>query len=141
MDRKIKETKVYYGKDTDWEPLKNNINIFHKEIVCANDSNGLNINLNSILWEKIDVDGKLLPHYHNVVEIIHIVKGKVRFLTNGEWKELKAGDTILVPEDTVHSVENKEPTPAEQVSIFIPCDDAAPENTYFKTDFVTLEEH
>jgi mannose-6-phosphate isomerase-like protein (cupin superfamily) len=139
MDSTIHETKVHLNKGIDWEPLKNNINIFHKEIIHAQDSDGLGIRLNSILWEKIDINGKLLPHYHNVAEIIHIVKGKVQFLVNGKWQEINAGDTILVPENVVHSVENKESTPAEQISIFIPLSESLPQNVYFKTDFVNLD--
>jgi quercetin dioxygenase-like cupin family protein len=97
----------------------------------------MKIALSSILWEKIDVGGAVLPHYHNVAEVIHITKGKVRLLCNGEWHSFQAGDTFLVPAGVVHSVRNDDVEPTEQLSIFMPTLEGY-SNEFFKTTRVRV---
>ncbi|GIQ64421.1 hypothetical protein PACILC2_29890 [Paenibacillus cisolokensis] len=82
---------------------------------------------------KIGVGGAILPHYHDVAEIIHITAGKVRLLCNGEWRSYEAGDTFHVPAGVVHSVVNDDTAPTEQISIFLPVEEGAPRNCYFGT--------
>ncbi len=83
------------------------------------------------LGKKIGPGGQVLPHYHDVAEIIHITVGKVKLLCNGEWKNYQAGDTFHVPAGTVHSVLNDDIVPSEQISIFLPVEEAVPPNQFF----------
>jgi len=131
-----KRTKVYKGKNLNWNPMSEHIELYHREIAKASDANEMGIRLSSVLWEKIDVGGAVLPHYHDVAEIIHITKGRVKLLFNGEWTEFEEGDTFLVPAGTVHSVKNNDTVPTEQISIFIPCSKEKPENKFFNTYMV-----
>jgi quercetin dioxygenase-like cupin family protein len=126
-------TVVKTSSEIDWAPISSHPGLYHREIVNAEEADLMGIRMSSILWEKIEVGGAVLPHYHNVVEIIHITKGKVLLLCNGEWKSYQAGDTFHVPAQVIHSVMNDDINPTEQLSIFVPCDTDAPQNRFFET--------
>ncbi|HEY0828880.1 MAG TPA: cupin domain-containing protein [Bacilli bacterium] len=130
------ETKVLTGEDMTWTLIPDHVHLYHKEIVNAAAADSMGIRLSSILWEQIGVGGAVLPHFHDVAEVIHITKGKVKLLCNGEWKYHKAGDTFHVPAGTVHSVANDDISPTEQISIFMPADNEAPANHFFRTFLV-----
>ncbi|WP_141333949.1 cupin domain-containing protein [Paenibacillus sp. tmac-D7] len=130
------ETKVIVGDEMEWELMPNHRELYHREILNAQQADGLGIRTSSILWEKIGPGGQVLPHYHDVAEIIHITVGKVKLLCNGEWKNYQAGDTFHVPAGTVHSVLNDDIVPSEQISIFLPVEEAVPSNQFFNTHLV-----
>ncbi|HZG77776.1 MAG TPA: cupin domain-containing protein [Paenibacillus sp.] len=133
----MKETKVLTGDAMTWDLMPNHIELYHREIVSAAEADAMGIRMSSILWEKIGVGGQVLPHYHDVVEVIHITVGKVKLLlAHGEWKSYKAGDTFQVPAGVLHSVANDGDTPSEQISIFVPVDREAPANSFFNTTLV-----
>ncbi|MCD1258561.1 cupin domain-containing protein [Paenibacillus athensensis] len=112
--------------------------LYHREIVSAADADALGIRTSSVLWEKIGVGGAVLPHYHDVAEIIHITAGKVKLLCNGEWRSYQAGDTFQVPAGVVHSVMNDDTVPTEQISIFLPVENEVPRNRFFATTLVPV---
>ncbi len=130
------KTVVLEGESLPWSPIHPHPELYHKEIVNAATADALGITVSSILWEKIGLGGQVLPHYHNVAEIIHITVGKVKLLCNGEWLSFKAGDTFQVPAGTIHSVKNDDIIPTEQVSIFLPAGDHVPANRFFDTFIV-----
>ncbi|GGF93303.1 cupin domain-containing protein [Paenibacillus abyssi] len=131
-----KETSVITAESMTWELMPNHIHLYHREIVSAEQADAMGFRTSSILWERIDVGGQVLPHYHDVAEIIHITVGKVKLLCNGEWKSYKAGDTFHVPAGVVHSVANDDVTASEQISIFLPVEEAVPPNSFFNTTLV-----
>lgn len=45
-------------------------------------------------------------HHTNCTETIHVLVGKVRQRRGGEWVDMQAGDTILVPIGATHQTEN-----------------------------------
>ncbi|GIQ70623.1 cupin domain-containing protein [Xylanibacillus composti] len=129
-------TEVLQGDAMPWRLMENHIHLYHREIVSAEQADAMGMRMSSILWEKIDVGGQVLPHYHDVVEIIHITVGTVKLLCNGEWQTFKSGDTFHVPAGVVHSVANAGDAPSEQISIFVPVDEQAPANSFFGTTLV-----
>lgn len=131
-------TVVKEKKEQRWELMPNHVELYHRELLSAKEADGLGIRASSVLWEKIGVGGAVLPHYHNVAEIIHITVGKVKLLCNGEWKSYQAGDTFLVPAHVVHSVANNDVIDTEQISIFLPVEDDAPTNCFFETALVDV---
>ncbi|WP_019533351.1 cupin domain-containing protein [Paenibacillus ginsengihumi] len=131
-----KRTEVLTGESMNWDLMPNHIELYHREIVSAAQADALGIRMSSVLWEKIGVGGQVVPHYHDVAEIIHITVGRVKLLCNGEWKSYQAGDTFHVPAGVVHSVANDGDTPSEQISIFVPVEPAAPRNAFFGTVLV-----
>jgi quercetin dioxygenase-like cupin family protein len=131
-------TTVKLGKVIPWAPIEDHIGLFHREIVDAAEADRLGVRISSVLWEKIEVGGAVLPHYHNVAEIIYILKGNVTLLCNGEWMDYGAGDTFHVPEGVVHSVCNNDTVPTEQISIFLPASDSHTGNVFFQTVKVEL---
>jgi len=130
------QTKVLKGADMTWDLMPNHVELYHREIVSAAEADGMGIRTSSVLWEKIGVGGQVLPHYHDVVEIIHITVGQVRLLCNGEWRDYEAGDTFQVPAGVVHSVANRGDAPSEQISIFLPAEQDVPSNSFFNTTLV-----
>jgi mannose-6-phosphate isomerase-like protein (cupin superfamily) len=136
----VKDTKVYEGEQMEWSPIPAHPFLYHREICSAADADAMGIKVSSILWEKIGVGGCVLPHYHDVAEVIHIMAGKVKLLCNGVWKSYKAGDSFLVPKGTVHSVVNDDTSPTYQISIFIPVNPEMPANKFFETILVPAQE-
>ncbi|MGG4032798.1 cupin domain-containing protein [Paenibacillus cisolokensis] len=126
-------TIVKRAAEMDWSLMPDHVSLYHREIVSAAEADALGVRASSVLWEKIGVGGAILPHYHDVAEIIHITAGKVRLLCNGEWRSYEAGDTFHVPAGVVHSVVNDDTAPTEQISIFLPVEEGAPRNRYFGT--------
>jgi len=129
----VKSTRL-----TEWEPIPAHIGLYHREIVDAAEADRMGIRMSSVLWERIDVGGGVLPHYHNVAEIIHITVGKVRLLIDGQWRPCEAGDTFHVPAGVVHSVMNDCDAPTEQISIFVPAESSPPPNAWFETTKVDV---
>ncbi|MEK3675258.1 cupin domain-containing protein [Paenibacillus sp. FSL R10-2771] len=130
------ETEVLTAADMTWELMPNHIELYHREIVSAAQADRLGIMMSSILWEKLGVGGQVLPHYHDVVEIIHITVGEVKLLCEGEWYSYRAGDTFHVPAGVVHSVANAGDSPSEQISIFVPAEANVPANHFFGTTLI-----
>lgn len=131
--KKQRETRVQDGAAMSWAPIPEHIHLEHREILNAEQADAMGVRVSSVLWERIGVGGAVLPHYHDVAEIIHITRGRVKLLCNGEWKPQCAGDTFHVPAGTVHSVANDDTEPTEQISIFLPSGDDNPPNQFFKT--------
>ncbi len=133
-----KEMKVRVGENMSWIPIPEHVHLYHKEIVNAADADAMGIRVSSVLREKIDVGGAVLPHYHDVAEVIHITIGKVKVLCNGVWKSNKAGDTFIVPAGVIHSVYNDDTSPVYQISMFIPTRETMQANCFFKTCLVNV---
>lgn len=136
---KEKATKVNIGEQLTWNSFTVHQKVDYREILNADEANELGVSVSSVLKERIEVGGAVLPHYHDVAEVIHITKGKVKLLQNGEWQSYKEGDTFLVPQGVVHSVANDDNIATEQVSIFLPVSDERLENEDFKSFMVDEE--
>ena len=51
--------------------------------------------------------GNLKPHRHTHPEIYHILEGQGVVTIDGEEHRVKAGDTVFIPGDAEHGVENR----------------------------------
>ena len=136
MHTQTQVTEVLSAADMTWELMPNHIELYHREIVSAAQADRLGIRMSSILWEKLGVGGQVVPHYHDVAEIIHITAGEVKLLSGGEWYSYRAGDTFHVPAGVIHSVANVGDTPSEQISIFVPVEADVPGNSFFGTTLI-----
>lgn len=132
----MKKTKVNVGEELAVQTFDVHRNVSYKEILNSDEANKLGIHVSSILKERIEVGGAVLPHYHDVAEVIHITKGKVKLYQNGEWFSYKEGDTFLVPKGVVHSVVNDDSAATEQISIFLPVSTEPLENENFVSHMV-----
>ncbi|MBD5226621.1 MAG: cupin domain-containing protein [Bacteroidales bacterium] len=52
----------------------------------------------------------LTPHTANAPVVVTVVSGRVNFVIDGKEHEMKAGDAIVIPADTEHSVSAIEDT-------------------------------
>lgn len=136
MNQRVAHSTVKTADSQAWELMPNHVELYHKELTSAQEADELGVRLSSILWEQIGPGGAVLPHYHNVAEIIHITKGEVLLYREGQWLAYQAGDTFIVPAKVVHSVANRGAEPSEQLSIFLPVEEAAPRNVFFDTTLV-----
>ncbi len=115
--------KTLVNKFAELELTKNpnHINLFQKQFITLEQADLMRVALSNILYEKITYNGAVIPHYHDVCEIICLIKGNVKVYIDGVWKDYKEGDTLLVPAGVVHSVANiNKQVPSEQISFFIP---------------------
>ncbi|MGN7455335.1 cupin domain-containing protein [Paenibacillus pasadenensis] len=131
-------TVVLRESGMEWDRMPHHPELYHREICSAADADRLGIRASSVLWEKIGVGGAVLPHHHDVAELIHITKGQVKLLCNGQWTECRAGDTFQVPAGVVHSVFNAGHEPSEQISVFLPVEPSPPPNRFFGTTLVDV---
>ena len=114
------ESLVRRFKDLAWVPLPKNPNVYHKELLSRDESASLGLKLWRILFEKIETGAAVLPHYHDVTEVIHFIQGEVHVLLGEERSVCQPGDSLIVRSGVVHSVANKGGEPSTQVSFFIP---------------------
>lgn len=57
--------------------------------------------------EIFDVDGRTYPHRHPVsAELFFILKGEGKALCDGKVFPIQTGDSILMPPDKLHAIEN-----------------------------------
>jgi mannose-6-phosphate isomerase-like protein (cupin superfamily) len=131
-------SKVSEEQELTWAKFSEHRDVSYCQIVSSVDADWLGIDVSSVLRERIEVGGAVLPHYHDVAEIIHFTKGNVKILFNDEWRECKAGDTFLVPSGVVHSVVNNDTSATEQISMFIPLSKQNSQNQFFKTHLETI---
>ena len=61
------------------------------------------------------------PHvHHDYKEAFLILEGEMEFLVNGNVKTLKAGDSLDVPPNTLHTFSNKSDSPCKWINIHSP---------------------
>ena len=61
------------------------------------------------------------PHSHNTYkEFFLIIEGEMEFMVNGEVKVLKAGDSLDVLPNTLHTFSNKSDKPCKWINIHSP---------------------
>jgi mannose-6-phosphate isomerase-like protein (cupin superfamily) len=76
--------------------------------------------------EIFDVGGKTPPNRHQIaVEMFFILKGEGRAICDGKTILLKAGDSVLVPPNGVHIIENIGPSRLYALTIMVPNEDFA----------------
>jgi mannose-6-phosphate isomerase-like protein (cupin superfamily) len=76
--------------------------------------------------EIFDVGGKTPPNRHRVaVEMFFVLKGEGRATCDGKTVDITAGDSILVPPNGVHGVENTGSTRLYTLCIMVPNEDFA----------------
>lgn len=76
--------------------------------------------------EIFDVGGKTPPNRHQIaVEMFFVLKGEGRATCDGKTVSVRAGDSILVPPNGVHVIENTGLTRLYTLCIMIPNEDFA----------------
>lgn len=76
--------------------------------------------------EIFDVGGKTPPNRHLIaVEMFFVLKGQGRAICDGKAVDIAAGDSILVPPNGVHVIENTGPTRLYTLCIMVPNEDFA----------------
>jgi quercetin dioxygenase-like cupin family protein len=59
------------------------------------------------------------PHYHpNSDEVLHVVRGHIEHRVGDEYIEMRAGDTISIPQGRIHNARNIGPDEAEFLITF-----------------------
>lgn len=120
-----------------WEglPLLTNPNhpkLTQKQLMMPADADKMQVSLHAVLFERLGEGGAVLPHFHDCCEVICITKGEAEAYYQGAWHHHKAGDTLMVPAQEIHSVYNQRKEESEQISFFLPAD-AKRENRMFET--------
>ncbi|MEB3269879.1 MAG: cupin domain-containing protein [Leptolyngbya sp.] len=76
--------------------------------------------------EIFDVGGKTPPNRHQIaVEMFFVLKGTGRATCDGKTVDIQAGDSILVPPNGVHVIENTGTTRLYALCIMVPNEDFA----------------
>ncbi|NNE55618.1 MAG: cupin domain-containing protein [Flavobacteriales bacterium] len=61
------------------------------------------------------------PHFHEGYnEVFLVTKGEMEFMTNGEVRTVRAGDSVDLPPKTLHTFRNVSNAPCEWVNIHSP---------------------
>ncbi|WP_010263838.1 cupin domain-containing protein [Treponema primitia] len=125
-------TIVHQWDDLAMVKNPNHPELYQKTFLNPADADHADIRASMILYEKLEKGGAVLPHYHDVCEIICVTKGRVQFYCETGWVEYHAYDTFIVSAGQVHSVTNIHDEPSEQISFFVPAG-AGVKNEVFKT--------
>ena len=107
-------------EEMEWAVAPLHHRLFQKTLISPEESNELKLHLWKILREKIDPGGAVLPHTHDVTEVIYFTQGEVAALLGEKRMHCRPGDAIVAPAGVVHGVANKGNTASEQISFFIP---------------------
>ena len=108
-------TSIIYGQNIIPHKLKPDStsfsNVFVKKLGEDNNQSTYAI------WVKNEVK----PHYHaNHTEYIQVVSGKGRMTLNNKTFDIKKGDAVLIPKDSVHSVITLSRKPLKVISVQSP---------------------
>ena len=106
--------------DLEWGPMPRHPGLFHKEILSKEEWEKIGLRIWKVLIEKIEPGGAVLPHYHDVAEIIHFLEEEVSVIMGKERTICHPGDSLVVPAGIVHSVANKGERDSKQISFFLP---------------------
>lgn len=106
--------------DLEWGPMPLHRGLFHKEILSKEEWEKIDLRIWKVLIEKIEPGGAVLPHYHDVAEIIHFMEEEVSVILGEERTICHPGDSLVVPAGIVHSVANKGERDSKQISFFLP---------------------
>lgn len=106
--------------EQNWQTMPEHRELFYKELFSSSEAEELGVSVSGVLRERIEPGGAVLPHTHDVAEVIHFIEGSVRVLVGEEWKNCAPGDTLIVPRGMPHSVENHGESPSHQISMFLP---------------------
>ena len=106
--------------DLEWGPMPRHPGLFHKEILSKEEWEKIGLRIWKVLIEKIEPGGAVLPHYHDVAEIIHFLEEEVSVIMGEERTICHPGDSLVVPAGIVHSVANKGERDSKQISFFLP---------------------
>lgn len=106
--------------DLEWGPMPRHPGLFHKEILSKEEWEKIDLRIWKVLIEKIEPGGAVLPHYHDVAEIIHFLEKEVSVILGEKRTICHPGDSLVVPAGTVHSVANKGVYDSKQISFFLP---------------------
>jgi quercetin dioxygenase-like cupin family protein len=135
-------TIIHTWDDLEMVKNPNHPALYQKTFLSPGDADHAEIRANMILFEKLEKGGAVLPHFHDVCEIICVTGGRVQFYCEEGWKEYSRYDTFIVPAGQIHSVTNIYDEPSEQISFFIPTapDTDAIKNVIFETKILEKEE-
>ena len=115
----MKPTLVRWD-EIEWNPAPLHLGLFYKEVLSKEEWAARSLRVWKMLVDKIEPGGAVLPHFHDVAEIIHFLEEEVSILLGEQRAICHPGDTIIVPAGVVHSVANKGARDSRQVSIFLP---------------------
>ncbi|MEM6591538.1 MAG: cupin domain-containing protein [Cyanobacteria bacterium P01_C01_bin.73] len=76
--------------------------------------------------EIFDIGGKTPPNRHQIaVEMFFVISGEGRAICDGKAVDIKTGDSVLVPPNGVHVLENTGPSRLYTLCIMVPNEDFA----------------
>ncbi len=102
----MKPTLVRWD-EIEWNPAPLHLGLFYKEVLSKEEWAARSLRVWKMLVDKIEPGGAVLPHFHDVAEIIHFLEEEVSILLGEQRAICHPGDTIIVPAGVVHSVANK----------------------------------
>ncbi len=98
-------------------PKQEDSEVITQFIIGDADSAGL-FNLINDHWK---VGFKVGPHYHKChYEIFYLKAGKAEWTVNGETHNMKAGDAVFIPANSIHSARTLGDKPAEFLMYYFP---------------------
>ena len=61
------------------------------------------------------------PHYHSKMhELFVVLEGEMEFMINGEIKTVGQGESVDLPENTIHTFNNKGDSPCKWINVHSP---------------------
>lgn len=96
------KTLVFHVQDMEWVKHPTFPGVYVKDMLAGEHGMGI-----TNKYIKIEPQGEIQTHTHDVTEAFFILQGKASVLVNGERVELSAGNMIAAPAGQVHGLINQ----------------------------------
>lgn len=95
------ESVIRNQKDIAFEKRPNHREVYGKQLTVNAENGRLSANLIVIKPE-----GEIVPHTHEVLEVIYIIEGEASALVNGKRQKAEAGTVLVAPAGNEHGIMN-----------------------------------
>jgi len=104
-------------KQSEVESVKNpkHNEVYVKVLTTQSETDRLSVSLTTV-----KTGGEIVPHTHEVLEVIYVLEGEGSALINGERKKAEAGSIIVAPPTKEHGIKNVGDTDLLLYCVFSP---------------------
>ncbi|HYE84593.1 MAG TPA: cupin domain-containing protein [Clostridia bacterium] len=95
------EAVIRNQRDAVLEKRPNHREVYGKQLTVNAENGRLSANLITIKPE-----GEIIPHTHEVLEVIYIIEGEASVLVNGARQKGEAGTILVAPAGSEHGILN-----------------------------------
>jgi len=103
-------------KNIEWKKsAKGSPGVWIQDFITGNENNQI-----TVRYVKVEPNGEIIPHTHNVLEVFYIVEGKGELLMGDEKLVCSKGTCLIAPAGVKHGLKNVQDVPILLLCVFTP---------------------